>query len=222
MTTINTVSASRGPTVPAPAFAAPPKPRRRPAIIAAAALAVCAGALIGAWAYVALGSAQEVLAVRTTVYRGQTIPADALMRVSISVDPALHPIPAGEEPGVVGKVAAFDLPAGGLVTRDAVTDTVTPARGMSVVGISLTPAMMPAETLQVGDSVRIVTTPGAQGEPPTGDPDTITATVSGVQPHTDAGVTIVDVTVPAASAPALAARAATGKVALVLDSRERG
>ena len=49
----------------------------------------------------------------------------------------------------------------------------------------------------------------------------IPATVVGLYPDAEAGRTVVSVQVPFAQAAELAARSATGKVALVLDSRER-
>jgi len=99
---------------------------------------------------------------------------------------------------------------------------VVPAKGMSVVGVSLPPALMPAVQLHSGDQVRIVATPGAQGDVATGtSPKSIEATVVGVRGTGDTGQIVVDVSVPHDQAAELAARAATGKVALVLDSRER-
>jgi hypothetical protein len=49
----------------------------------------------------------------------------------------------------------------------------------------------------------------------------ITATVVGIYPDSDSDQTVVSVQVRYDQAAELAARAATGKVALVLDSRER-
>ena len=49
----------------------------------------------------------------------------------------------------------------------------------------------------------------------------IPATVVGLFPDDDKGRTVVSVQVPFEQAAELAARSATGKVALVLDSRER-
>jgi hypothetical protein len=93
---------------------------------------------------------------------------------------------------------------------------------MSVVGVSLPPALMPAVALQSGDQVRIVATPGQQGDVAAGaTPQSITATVVGVRSAGGSGQSVVDVSVPFEQAAELAARAATGKVALVLDSRER-
>ena len=51
-----------------------------------------------------------------------------------------------------------------------------------------------------------------------GDPD---AEVVEVNYDSESGVLVVDVLVPHADATVLAARAATGNVALILDSRER-
>jgi ribosomal protein L24 len=107
------------------------------------------------------------------------------------------------------------------VTEDAVTTAVVPGRGMSVVGVALPVSLMPGEPLQVGDRVRVVATPGQQGDVTAAQPRSIAATVAGVFPDADNAQTVVSVQVPHAKAAELAARSATGKVALVLDSRER-
>jgi len=116
----------------------------------------------------------------------------------------------------------MDLAAGGLVTQEDIASALVPAKGMSVVGVSLPPALMPATQLQSGDQVRIVATPGAQGDVAAGTiSKSIEATVVAVRGAGDTGQIVVDVSVPYDQAAELAARAATGKVALVLDSRER-
>ncbi len=209
------------PSPPGEILAPPPKLRRRPILIAGSVAAICLGALLAVWAYTSTSTAQEVLAVRTTVHRGELITRDDLMTAQVGVDPALRPMSAADLDSVVGKRAAMDLAAGGLVTQEDLATAVLPAKGMSIVGISLTPAMMPATELQTGDDVRIVSTPGDQGDAAAGEPVAITATVVEVRTSGDSGQTVVDVSVPAADAARLAARAATGKVALVLDSRER-
>ena len=123
---------------------------------------------------------------------------------------------------VVGQRAALDLSAGGLVTAASITTGVVPGEGQSVVGVALTAGMMPAQELRTGDRVRIVATPGAQGEVAAGDPEVVAATVVGVRPgDATTPAVVVDVLVPSPTAARLAARVATGKVALVLDSRER-
>jgi hypothetical protein len=208
--------------VPGESITPPPRLRRRPALVAASIAAICMGALLAVWAYTGASTSQDVLAVRTTVHRGEIITRDDLMTAQIGVDPALKPLPASAADTVVGKRAAMDLAAGGLVTAEDVTSAVVPAKGMSLVGVSLPPALMPAAQLQSGDQVRIVATPGAQGDVATGtSPTSIGATVVGVRGAGDNGQIVVDVSVPYDQAAELAARAATGKIALVLDSRER-
>ena len=209
-------------SVPGGIITPPPRLRRRPALVAASVAAICLGALLAVWAYTGASASQDVLAVRTTVHRGELITRDDLMTAQIGVDPALKPLPASAAETVVGKRAAMDLAAGGLVTAEDVTSAVIPAKGMSLVGVSLPPALMPAAQLQSGDQVRIVATPGAQGDVATGtSPTSIAATVVGVRGPGDNGQIVVDVSVPYDQAAELAARAATGKIALVLDSRER-
>ena len=67
-----------------------------------------------------------------------------------------------------------------------------------------------------------VATRSAQGDVAAGAiQKSIEATVVGVRGAGDTGQIVVDVSVPYDQAAELAARAATGKVALVLDSRER-
>ncbi|HEY5178278.1 MAG TPA: SAF domain-containing protein [Dermatophilaceae bacterium] len=216
-----TVPASEVP-VPGGSITPPPRLRRRPALVAASVAAICLGALLAVWAYTGASTSQDVLAVRATVHRGELITRDDLMTAQIGVDPALKPLPASAADTVVGKRAAMDLAAGGLVTAEDVTSAVVPAKGMSLVGVSLPPALMPAAQLQSGDQVRIVATPGAQGDVATGtSPTSIGATVVGVRGVGDSGQIVVDVSVPYDQAAELAARAATGKIALVLDSRER-
>lgn len=206
-------------SAPGEQFAPPPKLRRRPVLIAASVAAICLGALASMWAYQSTSDAQSVLAVRQTIERGDVITADDLMTVNISVDPALKPLSADQASSVVGKHAALDMSAGGVVTQDQVTEQALPAKGSSVVGIALTPGMLPANQIRVGDKVRVVVTPGQQGEMPTGQPDSIEAVVVGVAKDETTGNAIVNVQVPNNEGPMLAARAATGKVALVLDSR---
>jgi hypothetical protein len=80
---------------------------------------------------------------------------------------------------------------------------------------------LPAQPLRAGDRIRIVDTPVSQGEPPATTPASIAGLVVSVSEPDQAGVTVVDVTVPSARAADLAARVATGRIALVLDSRAR-
>ena len=199
----------------------PPKLRRRPALIAAALVAICLGALIAAWSWAATTNTQNVLVARHTIERGAVIEADDLAQVRVGTDPALQPVSADQLNRVVGQRAALDVAEGAILTPNSFTDEVVPDANNSVVGVALSPAQAPGLDLLTGDHVRVVVTP-AQGESvPAGVPQSSDATVAGVRVSEETGQTIIDLLVPHADATVLAARAATGNVALVLDSRER-
>jgi hypothetical protein len=180
--------------------------------------AICLGALLGAWAWTSTTHTTEVLAARTTIHRGDVITANDVEQVRISGGPVLHPLPATAYDQVIGKRAALDVAAGGLLTAASTADQALPPSGQSVVGISLTAAQLPAVSLRGGDQVRIITTPGQNGDAPAGTPQFTPAQVVDTRVEEASGNTVVDVEVPYADAGVLAARAATGNVALVLDS----
>lgn len=199
----------------------PPKLRRRPALVAGAIVAICLGAVLAAWAWTATTHTQEVLAARHTIPRGSIIDASDLERVSINADPALKPVSASEYDSVIGQRAALDIAGGGLITADATSSSVIPPSGMSVVGVALTPAQAPGLPLQTGDNVRVVVTPAGGDEPPSGPPQFSEAEVAGVHIDAATGQIVVDLVVPYADATVLAARVATGNIALVLDSGDQ-
>ena len=205
----------------APPLAPPPKLRRRPAIVAGAIGAVCVGALLAAWAWSSSTSTQQVLVATTVIPRGTVIDADDLTTARISLDPAVAVLPASAADEVVGQRAALDVAAGGLLTPDVVQEGSLPASGQSVVGLALKPEQTPGESLLAGDRVRVVVTPGQDGEGPTGAPEVSEAEIVGIHHDSETGQTVVDLLVPHEEASLLAARIATGNVALVLDSRER-
>ena len=111
--------------------------------------------------------------------------------MQVSTDPALDPLPASQADTVVGQRAAVDMAAGTLLTRAQVTATVLPAAGMTIVGVGLPAAQMPGEPLLAGDRVRIVATPGDQGEIGDSPPTTIAATVVGVRVNDENGQNVV-------------------------------
>ena len=126
-------------------------------------------------------------------------------------------------------VAARDIPfgttltqsimQGSLLSRSEVTAAGPPAAGQVLVGVAVPAARMPAGGLTAGDRVLVVTTPAADADPPSGPPDSVAATVVRVGAADLNGVTVVDVTTAAGDGPALAARAATGRIAIVLEPR---
>lgn len=205
----------------ATALALPAKLQRRPALMAAAVVAICLGALIAGWAWTATTATHEVLVARHSIERGSVIEAGDLARVRLSADPALKPVAASAFDRVVGQRAAFDIAEGAMLTPDSSSSAVVPASGKAIVGVALTAAQAPGVTLRSGDQVRVIVTPAEGEEIPAGVPPFSVAEVVGVHDAGESGQTVVDLLVPHADAALVAARVATGNVAIVLDSRER-
>ncbi|MBU4188915.1 MAG: hypothetical protein KJ817_12020 [Actinobacteria bacterium] len=178
------------------------------------------GAMLGVAVWTLSTSSVEVVSARAPIGRGEVITAEDLAVTRVAVDPSIQVVPAAQLTTLVGKRAASDVVAGTLLSPAAVTDQLPPANGQSLVGVALTTGQLPAEPLRAGDLVRLVQTPVAQGEvPPT--QVTIDAVVQSATATADGQATVVDLLVPSTRAAEVAARAATGRVALVLDSRER-
>lgn len=202
--------------------APPPKLRRRPLLALTGLGLVVLGALLAVWVYVSSTDSVHAVAVRDTVMRGETITAADLMTVQVTPDPALQLVPAADLDSFVGQRAARDLSAGALLTPGAATEQVIPGLGESVVGLALTPALMPGEPLMAGDRVRVVATPGQAGDPASFETaDTVFgAEVVGVATSMESAQTVVSVLVPEQDAVQVARWASAGRAALVLDSRE--
>jgi len=211
-------------SVPVPT---PPRARRRWGLFAAMVLVVALGVLGDVWLMTSTTSAQEVVAARTTIERGTVIAAEDLTTVRVELDPALKVIPGADLAGLVGQRAALDMAAGSLVTADAVAESVVPADGFSLVGIGVGSAQLPGVPLMAGDEIRVVATPvlttatSDAEAPPVSVAAVVVGTQTGTAPSVAGQQTIVTVQVPTADAAALASLAATGNVAIVLDSRER-
>lgn len=212
---------SAGPRPPMPVAPRPPalRRRRRPALLGLGVAMVAVGALLAVWLAAGTGSRAPVLTIARPVALGEVI-TDADLRVAqVAPDPALHPIPATSRAQVVGRRAATDLVPGGLLTRNQVTDATAPAAGFSLVGVAVKSTQMPGQPLRAGDRLLVVATPPVDGDVTTDPPETVEVTVVHVGARDDTGARVVDVAVPATGAAELAARAATGRVALVLQPR---
>jgi hypothetical protein len=203
--------------------------RRRPLVLLGFISLVVTGSLLTAWGYNEATSSTEVVAVRNAVAKGETIEGGDLRTVSISADASVATIPAEQaDRMVLGRRAAVDLPQGALVSEDSIAQDVVPGVGESVVGVTLPASQLPGEPLEVGDRVRVVDAPGVAGPGgqggssegrDSGEPAEVSVEVAGVRAAGDR--TTVSVIVAEDQAGPLAARAATGRVVIVLDSRER-
>lgn len=196
--------------------------QRRGALVGVGVALVAIGALAFLYVSGQLSTATPVIAVTADVQRGAVITADDVGVANAVPDSALAPLPAERIDDVTGLRAASDLVAGSLLTEASVTASVVPAAGEAVVGVALGPAQVPGEPLLPGDVVLVVDTPRSGDEPPAEAPAAIEATVLKTYPPTGpSDPLVVDVVVSDDQAAGLAARVATGRVGVVLMSRER-
>ena len=194
------------------------KLQRSPLLVVFGVLVLAAGAGFGWFMWATTSTASEVVAAKLDVQRGEIIAAENLTTVRVTLDPSLRTVAGSDLQTLVGKRAAADLSAGTLVSPDQVTESLVPPTGMSVVAVPIDAGLVPTVPILAGDTVRLVQTPATGGdlEP---SPRTVTAEVVSVS--SDDRLSVVNVMVPADKASELAALAATGRVALVLDSRAR-
>ncbi len=206
----------------------------RPLVAVVGVLLILMGAAGGALIFLATGSTVEALAARVPVARGQMMSADMFSPVQIAPNQQLSYLEADELPALIGKRAAHDLAAGSLVGPEVAVESVVPAVGRTVVGVSVPPGAEPAVPLQVGDHVRVIMTepayactsavaPASDGNvaPECGKEIVVQGNVVASTRDEASGQVMVSVDVAEADAPRTAAAAAMGRVAVVLDSRER-
>lgn len=185
------------------------------------AVTLLAAGAVGGWAlWNAEDSTIEVLAAKEPISRGDVITTADLEIHRLPADLGWSVLPASRLDDVLGQRAALDVAAGTAITADALTDANLPADGFAVVGVALEAAQAPGTPLLVGDRVTVVVTPSSPTEAEQ-VPEENSAEVAGVHVDPETGNTVLDLLVPAAQAPVLAARVATGNFAVVLESRDR-
>lgn len=206
-----------------PAVPVPPRlpGRRNPRWVALGVLAICLGGLLAYAVYARVSTETRVLAVASTVYRGEVVEASDLTTVVLHGQPPGPTVGAADEADVVGKRAAFDLPAGALVAPGSLSDTALPGTGRSVVGLRLATGRAPETLLVASAPVRIVALPAPSNG--TGATDalagkTYAGRVVAATPGADATSTVVDLEVDAGQAPTIASLAAQDRIALVRDA----
>ena len=188
--------------------------RRQPLFYVLCVGLMCLGAVVSAFAFTRASHSEQVVAVATTIHTGQTITARDLKLVDVNSDTELQTVPAAEESAVVGQVAHLDMAAGSVVTPSSFGKSSIPVKGQSVVGLSLTPAQMPAGSISIGDQVSLVAVGDDNSATFAQNTATIDGTVVGVSAPNASGSgggdpqngnSVVDVSVPATTAPGLAA-----------------
>lgn len=205
-----------------------PVPRRaaqrrwRPGLVALAVCLVATGGLSAAYAVTTVGTTHEYLAVARPVAVGVVVTAQDLTRVRITTDPALRPIPASDTGRVVGKHAKVALVPGSLLSSAQLTSDPLPGPGQQLVGLGLSQDRLPGRHLTAGAAVLLVVTAAQSSlaqpdsDPAPATPQTVSATVVGIQPAAKAGSVLVDVSVAAADGPVVAQLAAADRISIVL------
>jgi hypothetical protein len=158
---------------------------------------------------------RSVLVLRRTVPVGARLAASDLGVVSMSVPAGLRVVSVSAEPDVVGQRATTTLPAGSLLDARELSPA---SNGLVSVGLALRPGQYPP-SLAVGDTVGALSVAGSNESPPHPGALIGVGSVTSVSPSsTSPGVLMVGIATTSSVAPALAASAALGEVALVGSS----
>jgi hypothetical protein len=193
--------------------------RRRPWLLALGITLAILGALAGFWMVSAAGDRVPVLALARDVPFGTTITERDLRVVDVAVGVDLDTVAADRLGDVAGLSAATSLPAGSLLSEQALTAAAPPEAGEVLLGVAVPSGRMPTSPLLPGDSVLVVETPANEAEAATSPPRTFRVSLVRVAEPDVNGVIVLDVTVDQGDGPALAALAATGRVAVVIEPR---
>jgi hypothetical protein len=196
--------------------------RRRPLLaIVGVLLAVSASAVAG-WAVLNAQNTERVLGIVRTIPAGHPVAVDDLTYVEIPVGSMPAAVRGSDVAEVLGRYATVTLLPGQILVSEALADSLVPPAGFSLVAIAVEAGRLPTVPLEAGDRIDIVSTPAEQEEPPHDRaPDSMAGTVVSTEPLADTTKTIINVQIEQGRAGLLAARAATGRIAVVVGTRER-
>ena len=192
--------------------------RSRPHVVLGLLLpGLCAGAFL--WISLATDDQRPVLALAHEVAVGHVVTEQDLRRANVAVDAGVLVVDAGHAASVVGKTMSVSLPAGALLTPDAVDAPAVSVAGQAIVSLALKAGQVPAE---VGPGARVAVvfvsggTSGAVPRAPAAEggttwPGVVTSVAT--PPHEQ--VTVVSVRLAEAAASQVAA-VPVGQVSLVL------
>ncbi|GAA3730536.1 hypothetical protein HDA32_005951 [Spinactinospora alkalitolerans] len=191
--------------------------RRRPWVVLAGVVLTAVSGAAASALYLAADDRTEVLVVARDVSYGQELAARDLVRAQVALDPAVDSVPAENLSRVVGQRVSADLQEGQLLVPANTRSDVVPARDSQLVAMPLRPGQVPARGLHSGDLVDIVATSGDGDGDPDSPPPTITGRIVQVGAPGAEGVRVVDVETAATDGAELAALAAGGDIALVIN-----
>src|SRR5437764_2199534 len=165
------------------------------------------------------GNRETVLALARPVAVGQVLTAQDLKQANVAVDPGVSVVDASQAASVVGKAMSSSLPAGALLTLDAVSGAGVPVTGQAIAALSLKAGQFPVE-VSPGAHVSVVFVPGQAGtalaSPPVPDSTTVwPAVVTSVTSPANQQITVVSVQLSQAAARQIAAVLA-GQLSIVM------
>jgi SAF domain len=178
---------------------------------------VCATGFVVIW--LTTGNRQPVLALARGVAVGHVLSAHDLRQVSVAVDPGVSVVDASQAASVVGKTMSTSLPAGSLLTPEAIGAVLLPAPGKAIAALALKAGQFPPE-ISPGAPVWVVFAP-PQGGAASPGPRSVDgsgvwpAVVTGVSAAATEQTTVVSVELGEAAARQLAA-VPSGQLSLVL------
>jgi hypothetical protein len=213
------------PSSPAPPSApvlALPRNRRRPVVMVWGLLVVLLGGLAGWWGVQQSATRTPVVSMASDVKFGEELRLGDFVAVDVLPDSNLSTVPWASLSSLVGKRAATDLLSGTLVSPRSVTNGPLTGDTESVVGVTVKQSQAPVLMLQPRDRVLLVVIPASTDSLSltlSSHPDGLPATVLSVGALQSGGGRTVDVIVPNSSASAVAALAASGRLALAFQSR---
>ncbi|MQS17283.1 flagellar biosynthesis protein FlgA [Streptomyces kaniharaensis] len=196
--------------------------RRRPGFIAMAVALIAVGVGANAWLYMSTGNREPVVAIAHDVPMGAQLTADDLVEARIATDPVLTPVPASQLKKMIGKRTTVGLTKGSLLTTQSVTDQPLIKQGQSLVGVSLSPAQIPASQLSPGQKVNVIHTPknnaaaATDGASGSNKNTTVQAVVIEVGKADNSGDRVVDLAANTLDGATLAQWSANGEASLVV------
>jgi Flp pilus assembly protein CpaB len=175
-------------------------------------LLVLGGAAVGVLAAARLGATASVLVLARPVAVGHVLTEEDLREQAMPADAGIDAVPAGELPDVVGRPAAYTLPAGIVLTRAALGSPQLPPPGQAIAAVALDAGRFPPG-LAPGTRVAVVAAPGPAGAAAVGarapavPASRWPATVTAVDERDDERTTVVSLLLAEDDAAALAAAA---------------
>jgi len=205
--------------IPTPGVPKPLRTRQtRPALTALGVVLILGLGVLGGEAYHSAGSKTPVVVVVQAVPKGHVVTRKDLSTVDVAG--GVVAVAGDHLESVLGETATVDLLPDTLLQRAMVSAGPVLAVDAAQVGVQVTGGQIPADGLAPGDTVEVLALP-AKGTVAGATPATATmlvakATVfsSRSDPSSAAG-TLVTLSVPAASAAAIATASGNGLVALV-------